>query len=125
MAGSGSPWNAPCCESRRPRKAQLARLVSVVDGLSSEAIALWTLVATVVSGLILYFFVSPRDQHANQAARLTALENAHQALALRFENSHATHDESLNNLTESIDRLTRQIERLETHMLGKGAQRGR
>jgi hypothetical protein len=96
--------------------------------MSQETIAILGVMATMIGLGVLWFFMSPKDMQQLDrvardgiASRVTALENAHQALALRFENSHARHDESLENLTHSIDRLTKQIERLETHVIGKGA----
>lgn len=98
--------------------------------MSQETWAILGVMATIAGLGALWFFASPKEQlqmdrmeRAAQAQRLTQLENAHQALALRFENSHARHDESLENLTHSIDRLTKQIERLETHVIGKGSGR--
>lgn len=96
--------------------------------MSQETIAIIVLIVTVASLGAGWFFMSPKDMQQldrvardAMASRVTSIENAHQALALRFENSHARHDESLENLTHSIDRLTKQIERLETHVIGKGA----
>lgn len=98
--------------------------------MSQETWAILGVIMTMTGLGALWFFMSPKEQlqldrmeRNATAARLTQLENAHQALALRFENSHARHDESLENLTHSIDRLTKQIERLETHVIGKA--RGR
>jgi uncharacterized protein YpmB len=59
--------------------------------MSQETLAILGVIVTMVSLGILWFFMSPkemaqlqRSQSDATAQRITALENAHQALALRF-----------------------------------------
>ncbi len=92
--------------------------------MSQETWAIVGVIVTIAAVAAAWFFIGPKEAGQLMSQRLTALELAHQSLALRFESSHARHDESLENLTHSIDRLTKQIERLEGHIIGKPRGRG-
>lgn len=91
-----------------------------MSDMSQEAIAVWSLLLAFVGAVILWFFVSPKEQGNMMATRLNTLELAHQQLALRFEGSHARHDESLENLTHAIERLASKIERIEGLFVASG-----
>ncbi len=83
-----------------------------MNELSSEAMALWALVIAVIGFATLNFFTSPKENHNNSNARLSALESAHQTLALRFEGSFTKHDEGMKHLTEAVDDLTTEMKEL-------------
>lgn len=83
-----------------------------MNDLSNEALALWTLVAAFVAWAALNFFTSPKETHNNANARLSALEAAHQTLALRFEGSFTKHDEGMKHLAESVENLTAEMKEL-------------
>lgn len=102
-----------------------------MNDIEPGSVAQWMQVAAIIGFLAMYYFKGPKeysqDQQKQQDAmstRVTALEGAHQGLALRFENSHARHDESLDNLTEAIKALSVKLERIETLVIS-GQRRAR
>lgn len=80
---------------------------------------------TLLGAFIFHFVRSPKEEQGQQSARITALETAHQTLALRFERSSTEHESSIEHLTAAIRELTGEVKSLQLQMAGTGNARRR
>ena len=88
----------------------------LVVALAGVAIGMLTLAAA-------HIYTTPKEMHGHLASRVSAgetrastIESAVAALALRFEGSHARHDEAIDNLTDAVKGLTTEIRELQRQM---------
>ena len=71
---------------------------------------------SVIGSFLITFIKSqltgPKETISALSARLSAIEAAHHALALKYEGNHNRHDEALETLEANVSKLTDAVNRL-------------